>query len=517
VRRANGLLGLLGLVLLLFALVAVALTRASQPVDVLYIAVHAVGGIFALVAYLSAGVDNLRDFLGERSTKYGASTIVASLLFVGILGSLNYLSTRYHHKFDLTESSVYSLSPQSAQIISKLDKDLKLQAFVEGGINPELRDLFDSYKYVSNKVSYQMVDPNRQPELAEQYKITAYNTVRLEYGETSTTVNQPTEEAITNAIIKVTRASQQTVCFVDGHGEPDIEQVEDARGYSQAKSALTNENYEVKKILLLNQQDVPAECSVVIIAGPTKPFLEHELTALQKFMKSGKGRLMLLLDPRSASEFQPLLTEWGINIGDDVVVDQVLRLFQGPALGLEPLAETYASHEITRDFKGRTIFPMVRSVQKDAAAKPALQVTELVKTSPSSWAETDMAGLFERHEAKLDANDRKGPVSIAAVVEGKVKDLGGDGDGVGRLAVFGSAQFAENRNFEGTFFNRDLFLNTVGWLVGQSDLLSIRPRSMRASSVRFSQEEGTNIFYLSVLVLPELLLIAGLVVWWRRE
>lgn len=516
-RRTNGLLGLLGLVLLLFAGVALVFTRGAQTVDVIYVVVHAGAGLFALVAYLSAGVDNLRDFLGERSTKYGASTIVASLLFIGILGSLNYLSTRYHRKFDLTESSVYSLSPQSAQVIGKLDKDLKLQAFVEGGINPALRDLFDSFKYVSNKVSYQMVDPNRQPELAEQYKITAYNTVRLEYGETSTTINQPTEEAITNAIIKVTRASQQIVCFIEGHGEPDIEQAEDARGYSQAKSALTNENYEVKKVLLLNQQEVPAECSVVIVAGPTKPYLEHEIAALQKFMRSGKGRLLLLLAPRSGSEFLPLAAEWGISVGDDVVVDQVMRLFQGPALGLEPLAETYAPHEITRDFNGRTIFPMVRSVQKDASAKPALQVTELVKTGPSSWAETDMAGLFERREASLGETDRKGPVSIAAIVEGKLKDLGAEADGVGRLAVFGSVQFAENRNFEGTFFNRDLFLNTVGWLVGQSDLLSIRPRAMRASTVRFSQEEGTSIFYLSVLVLPELLLIAGLAVWWRRE
>ena len=81
-----------------------------------------------------------------------------------------------------------------------------------------------------------------------------------------------------------------------------------------------------------------------------------------------------------------------------------------------------------------------------------------------------MAGLFERREAKLEETDRKGPVSIAAIVEGKLKELGAEADGVGRLAVFGSVQFAENRNFEGTFFNRDLFLNTVGWLVGLSDL-----------------------------------------------
>ena len=40
---------------------------------------------------------------------------------------------------------------------------------------------------------------------------------------------------------------------------------------------------------------------------------------------------------------------------------------------------------------------------------------------------------------------------------------------------------------------------------------------MRASRVRFDASEAARIFYLSVLVLPELLLIAGLAVWWRRS
>ncbi|OFV90176.1 MAG: hypothetical protein A3J75_00455 [Acidobacteria bacterium RBG_16_68_9] len=514
-RRSSGLLGILGITFLLFAGVAFWLTRARGPFDLLYVAVHGGAGALALIAYLTAGVDNLRGFLGERSTKYGANTVLASVLFVAILGVLAYLSTRYHHRFDLTEANVFSLSPQSAQVVKSLDKDLRLQAFVEGGINPQVRDLLDSYRYASSTVSFEMIDPDRHPELAEQYKISQYNTVHVEYGEASTTVSTPTEEAITNAIIKLTRAAQQTVCFIEGHGEADIGAAEDARGMSQAKLALENENYQVKKVLLLNQESVPSECSVVLVAGPAKPYFEHELRGIERHLRGG-GRAMFLLPPRAGAEFQPFLANWGVKLGDDVVVDQVLRLFQGPALGLEPLAETYGAHDITRDFKGRTIFPMTRSVQSEAAGKKGLQVSELVKTSPSSWAETDLAGLFERHEARLD-EDQKGPISIAAAVEAQLKEMGEEKDGVARLAVFGSAQFADNRNLEGTFYNRDLFLNAVGWLVGQADLLSIRPRTLRASRVSFSQEEGTIIFYLSVLLVPELLLIAGLAVWWRRE
>jgi ABC-type uncharacterized transport system involved in gliding motility auxiliary subunit len=232
----------------------------------------------------------------------------------------------------------------------------------------------------------------------------------------------------------------------------------------------------------------------------------------------GGGRALLLLPPRQGSEFQPVLAKWGVKLGNDVVVDQVIRLFQGPALGLAPLVNTYGAHEITRDFKQRTVFPMTRSVHSDAAGKKGLQATELVKTSPSSWGETDLDGLFERSEATLDpSTDTKGPVPIAVVVNADLKQMAGGKEGTTRLAVYGSVEFASNREVEGTYYNRDLLLNTVEWLVGQADLLSIRPRAVRASRIQFTADQVTVIFYLSVLIIPELLLIAGLAVWWRRE
>ena len=516
-RSSNGLLGLLAVVLLLFAGVALALTRLATPIDAIYVGVHAVGGLLALIAYLSAGLDNVRTFLGERSTKYGTSAILASVFFIGILGALNYLAVRYHRRFDLTESKVYSLSPQSTSVVKDLEKELSLQAFAEGGINPELSDLLDSYRYASTKVTTKMIDPDRHPELAEKYNITSYNTVRLDYGETSTNITQPSEETLTNAIIKVTRAARQTVCIVEGHEEPKIDDAEDARGFSQVKSGLTNENYEVKNILLPSLEKIPEECSALIVAGPRRPYLEHELKAIDAYLRAG-GRALFLVAPQESGEFVGFLAPWGIKVGNDVVVDQVVRLFQGPALGLAPLVETYdTAHEITREFHGRTLFPMTRSVSADGAGKPGLQASEVVKTSESSWAESDLPGLFQEQRAALDEVDRKGPVPIAVAVEANLKEMGETSDKTARIVVFGSVEFADNQHLDGTFLNRDLILNSIGWLVGQSDLLSIRPRGVRSSRVDFSQEEGTLIFYLSVLILPELLLIAGLAVWWRRE
>lgn len=514
-RRSSGLFGLIGVILLLFAGVALALTRGETIFDVVYIAVHGALGVLLLIAYFSTGIENLRTFLGERSTRYGTNTVVASLLFIAILVVLNVLAYRHHHRFDLTSEKVFSLSPQSAQLLQGLTQDLKLEAFVEGGSNPELEDLLRNYREASDKVSYRLIDPDREPELAERYGIKAYNTVRVQYGEASSQVTQPSEENLTNAIIKITRTGTRTVCVVEGHGEPELDDRENARSYALFKQALENETYTVKPLLLATVDKVPADCSVVVVAGPTRPYLPQELPLLDAYLKGG-GRMLFLLPPQKAEEFVGLLKPYGITVGEDVVVDQVVRLFQGPALGLAPLVDTYdATHEITKALKGRSLFPMTRSVSA-AAGTPGVKVTEIVKTSPSSWAETDLAALFQQQQAALDPSDRKGPVPIAVAAELDLKQLGGTGTEA-RIAVFGSSEFADNQQLQGTFYNQDLLLNTIGWLVGQSDLVSIRPRAMRASRVTFTEREGTAIFYLSVLVLPEILLLAGLFVWWRRE
>jgi len=198
-------------------------------------------------------------------------------------------------------------------------------------------------------------------------------------------------------------------------------------------------------------------------------------------------------------------------------VDQVIRLFAGASLGVEPIAETYSPlHPITREFKERTIFPLVRSVESADSPKDGLESTSLVKTSPTSWAEKDLDGVFKKGKASLGPEDKKGPVSIAVAVTANLKKLGLDRDGDAKIVVVGSAGFANNR-FINIFFNRDFFLNVINWLVGQEEMISIRPRSVRSSRVQLTEREGTTVFYLSFLILPEILLIIGLAVWWRRR
>ena len=509
-RRSQSLLGLIGLILLTFGGLALVFTGAPS----LYVMVHLGLGLVLLLYFLATRFRDLGQLLSSRSTKYGANMIVSSVLFVALLIGLNWLGARHNKRVDLSESQAFSLSPQARNVLDGVDADVELQAFLEGGHDGAIEATLDSFADASDRVKVKLIDPDKQPELAEKYGVRAYRTVRVEYKDQATTVSQPSEESITNALIKVTRAKKQTVCFAEGQGEPSIDDAQDARGYGEAKAALIAENYDVKSILLAQEGKVPDDCSIFAIAAPRKPLLEQEITAISQFLLKG-GRAIFLLPPRTGGELAPLLARYGVTLGNDAVVDQVVRLFQGPQLGLEPIVNTYGAHPITKDLKERTIFPLTRSVST-AEGKPGLTITSIAKTSASSWGENDLDKLFNESQASLDeGTDTKGPVSIAVAVDAKLKQLG-LGEGEARLVVFGNSGFADNK-YINMLFNRDLFLNAVGWLGSQEELLSIRPRTIRASRVQFSQEQATVIFYLSVLVLPELLLIAGLAVWWRRS
>ena len=244
----------------------------------------------------------------------------------------------------------------------------------------------------------------------------------------------------------------------------------------------------------------------------------HAITAIDAYLKKGKHALFLL-NPRGTSELAAYLGQWGVQVGNDVIVDEQLQLLKGRTFTLTPFVTTYGAHPITEELSRRgnalTTYGMSRSVEPQTDGKVGVTPVSLAQTSPNAWAETDLESIFQRQTARLDESDRKGPISLAVAVTANLKEMGMTQESTSRLVVFGDTVFANNQ-YIGQYFNRDLLLNSIGWLIGEEGLLSIRSRSIRASRVQFTAEQGTAIFYLSVLVLPELLLIAGLAVWWRR-
>jgi ABC-type uncharacterized transport system involved in gliding motility auxiliary subunit len=520
-KRTSALSGIVGIIFLLFAGLGYILTAGGFAS--LFSGVNLLAGIIAIAGWLVSSRGTIGTMAGARTTRYGTNAAVYTIAFLGVLVAVNYLSVRYHRQFDLTAQNAFSLSPQSIEVIKALKQPVKLYGFVEAGRNPEAEALYEEYAYESPLITYELVDPNRHPELAERYKVTVMNTTHIQYGSdqtgSGTNVSDMSEQAITNGIVKVTSAQTKTVCFLTGEGEDDPDDNDSAGGLGQFRDSLQGESYKVDKINLVTQDKVPENCAVVVVAGPTRPLVPQVIDALNNYLKGG-GRALVMLKPQpdqtvDESALVKFAQDWGVKAGNNVVVDQVERLEAGPALGLNPVVNTYNPHPITASFDKQTVFPMVRTVDPVDPAPPGLAVTALAKTSDTSWAETDLDGIFKRQTAKFDGNDVRGPVVVADAVQANLAALK-LGTGEARLVVLGDTDVANNQ-YIGNFFNRDFIMNCVDWLAGESNSITIRPGALRASRFNLTVQEFDVVFVLSVLLLPELLLIIGFAVWWERR
>jgi ABC-type uncharacterized transport system involved in gliding motility auxiliary subunit len=516
----SALLGALGLVSILFALAGffMALSGAA-PLG--WSVLHGIVGVVLLAAAAMINLDGLRERMtsGEarRAGKYGSSALISTLLVIAILGMGAFLTNRYPKRFDWSEQGVHSLSDQTLKVLSTLDQDLEALALFRRVDWEPVRAQLDRYAYASDRFKIiEIADPNEKPDLLERYGIApeqlGQGIVHLVYGDESVNVEQPTEETFTNAIVKLTRTGEKVVYFLEGHGENPIDGANGLgeQGYQLAAEALRNENYKIEKLLLAAKSDVPDDADVVVVAGATRLMLDEERDALDRYLKRG-GALLVLIDPEVRTDLVAKLVDWGVEVGDDIVIDREFALFGSVAT---PFARQYdQSHPIAKDLRETTLFHVVRSVKPSAEAEG--RFSEIVLTGRESWAERDLERFFAEGRAEFDNRDLDGPVPIA--VAGTMTPEGeGDPSQEGRLAVFGDSDFASNRML-GRYQNRDLFVNTVNWLLGDVEAISVRPNLSRASSFQMSATQKRTIQLLALFAIPEALAVVGVTIWWTRR
>jgi ABC-type uncharacterized transport system involved in gliding motility auxiliary subunit len=531
-----GVIGWIG-TLLVFASVGI---RFLRPEWAQYQQYTAWAGLALVLVYIAAQWREVADFYKGRSARYGTLSIVSILVFAGILGAVNYLASRQNKRWDLTANQVYSLSDQTIKVIQNLDAPLKMTVFDRELALDGYRDRLDVYSYHSSKVSTEYVDPEKNPLRAKAAEIQSLGTIVLEYKDRTERVTSSDEQAVANALIKVVTGQAKKVYFTQGHGEKDTAS-SDRTGFSAISSALSADNYGVDKIVLAQTREVPADATVVVIAGPRTDFLQPEIDALKAYVAKG-GKVLAMVDPpEDATRGLPLLTgflhDWGFNIGTNIVVD---ASGIGQLLGTDasvPVAASYPSHAITTNFQLMTAYPLARSVDPVEGGVNGHTPQPLVQTSAQSWSEADIAALGKgdgRVELNPDKGDKAGPISLGAAVSAPATDVPAKPEEKAdakpdqaaatpeapkpesRLVVIGDSDFASN-GILGVQGNRDFFMNSVNWLAQQENLIAIRPREPEDRRLTLTADDQSRIRLLSIFLLPGLVFAAGIYSWYGRR
>ena len=486
------------------------------------------------------------DVLKSRQAKSGSYMVAYILVFAAILVAVNYLGVRYNKTYDATENKLYSLSGQSIKVINGLEQDLKIYYFDQAHLFERVRGSLVQYENASSRVSVSYVDPDSRPELAREMDVRTYGTIYVEYAGNREEANSASEEDITNAIIRVKKGQEKTACFLTGHGEADLED-SDREGFAGAKDETEGANYKTQTISLLENPEVPQDCTLVVVAGPANDYLEPEIDILKKYVESG-GRMVFMLDYEKSPRLVEMLGSWGIRVKDDLIIDLsgIGQLFGGGPL--TPLVAEYEPHAIT-DVMGNsaTFFPMSRTVEPGDSVDD-WTASKLFSTTAGSFATED----FEVVEGELRRNPDKetdGPISVGVAATFEVPSEAPSGDAEneddvededvededvedeadaaandddeeeekqGRVVVVGTSGFAKN-NFLGRGSNLDLFLNILNWLSSDEDLISIRPKDPEDTPLDLSSSDMSRVFFLTVVGFPLVIIAAGINAWWRRR
>jgi ABC-type uncharacterized transport system involved in gliding motility auxiliary subunit len=489
-------------------------------------------GLVCVLVYVLTQWREIAGAFRRRQTRLGTLTAASVLIVLGILVAINYLGSRQNKRWDLTKSGEFTLSAQTQNILARLDAPLKITAFEKGTELARFKDRLPEYGFASKQVSIDYVDPDVKPALARQYQVQSYGTVVFEYKGRTERVVGDSEQDLTNGIIKVVSGAKKTIYFLQGHGERDPNSSE-RPGYAAIKGALERENYGVERLALIQAGAVPEAATALVVAGPTSDLLPPELAAIETYLGKG-GKLLLLLDPPAsgAAPALPLLEglakQWGATPGRDVVVD---ASGLGQLIGSSydtPVAVSYPQHPINERFDTITAFPLARSITAETGAG-GVTAQAIVQTSERSWAEADIDSVTAKEGPKLDeakGGDRRGPLAVGAAASQPVKTPEAEKPADAkpadakppetRVVVMGDSDFASNMaiNISG---NRDFFMNIVGWLSQQENLIAIRPKEAGDSRLTLTNDQARRIAWLALLVVPGLILAMGVSTWWRRR
>jgi ABC-type uncharacterized transport system involved in gliding motility auxiliary subunit len=471
--------------------------------------------LLGCIAGILLDPDRVRRALKGRQARYGSNALVFSLAFIGILSVLNFLLYENPIRWDLTEDQEYSLAPETLRILDELPEKVTVKAFYSltlASSKERIRLLLEQYRVKSNgKLDFEFIDPDENPFLAQQYGIVRDGSLVVILGETSEIVEYPTEELLSEALVRVFNPGERTVYFLTGHGERDIEGT-DEYGYSQIVRSLGAKNYDVKDLNLIADANIPQNGKVIVIASPESLVSENEIGLLQEYLEGG-GALVFLSEPKLSTpetgEEDPLIdylkTTWGIELNNDIVVDL------NSSLPLYGIANKYASHSITDDLKNTTTyFPTAQSLKTTDFSQSSITTTELVLTGENSWGETDLEALGS--EGSLEYNedvDEIGPLTLVVTAENSETGA--------RIVVFGDSDFASN----GFFYdlgNGDLIVNSIDWAAGEEQLISLTPKSSTQRYVTSPSVQTIGIIFLvTVVLIPGIFIVFGISTWWQRR
>lgn len=495
--------------------------------------------------------ENVPSYVPGNRYRIAISVLVGVISAVVLYGLVNHLAAgRLRWRQDFSSTGRFGLSPLTQQVLGNLTNDVTVTVLfprtsdLYGHIDGMLRE----YSETQPRVQVRLVDPEAEPVTAMQlrtsYKLSPEesNLVVFEANGQVIRISEPEfssydaninallqgqqrevrragfkgEMLFTSALAGLATTNVASACFVIGHDEARPDSEDRLTGYYRFASLVASKSAVVTTLRLDGTNDVPTDCRLLVISGPSQPFLPVEVERLTRFLDGG-GRVLLLLDsgqPTLRLGLERLLFEWGVVTPPAYAADTNRSLG-----GLSVLSTNFGSHPITLPLarkEVRLFFQrprVVGTLGQDQRPADAPKAVVLVATGPEGMTKSDLRAGTVAFKPGLDG---VGEIPMAAAVEqGGVTGVAA-GRGTARMVVVGDSMVFGNDAFSNPG-NVDFAELTLAWLLDRTELLAIGPKPIREYRLYLTPAQYRSVRWMLLGVLPGSVLLLGFLVWFRRR
>jgi ABC-type uncharacterized transport system involved in gliding motility auxiliary subunit len=453
----------------------------------------------------------------DRSTRrrLWLQNLLFYTLFGGVIGLLAWTSTRYVFQSDWSVGSRNTLSEASRTVLAGLNGPVRVTAYARD--NPALRDgitrLVDRYQRYKADLTLHFINPDLLPDRVRELEITRDGELYLEYRGRGAKVQHLGEQAVTQALQRLSRQTERLLLFLDGHGE---------------RKPLGTANYDLgifvrelaKTGILARSLDLAVEghippSAALVIAGPRAPLSPEAIEAILDFLERG-GNLLWLLEPGEPSAQRRLAAALGVAARPGVVVDPDAQKLGILNPAFIPIAD-FGPHPITESLREPALLPQAAALEVHPFASWTAAI--LLECPPRSWVEVGSIDIPLRFDPERAGSSGPPIVGVALFRPYPIESPDPDAPRPGseqRVVVIGDGDFLSN-TYLGNGANLALGSNIITWLLGDEALIAIPLKT--APDLRLRLSEGALALLAAVFLvgLPGMLLASGWLIWFRRR
>ena len=497
------------------------------------------------------------------SARGGVSSSFRAFAALGVLGAallavnLNVMVARWYTRWDLTADRLYTLSPATLRTLHALDQPLAVTVFLSRAdpLSVSVRQMLVQYRAATSKLTSKFVDPDQNPaEFQLLQKELGLLTGRAEDGRVVTDASlvitrgdrhwfitsdelvhyddqsgkaQPRlEQALTEGIANVLGDTKAKACFATGHRELSIDDV-GPEGLAEVRHRLEKSNFEVLAVDLTSPADRLADCTVLVVAGPSITVDDAAAARIVAFIRAGGSAYVLSApvlgeDKRvQRSGLEPVARLIGVDFGQDFILetDAALRLPRGAG---EVFFATPQTHEVTRGLEregvkvdSRVLVSGAQSlrISSNSPAKP------LLTSSDQALSVRDLSSLLDPNR-KDDPIERATRSSYTLAVAAELPKPAGSAAKYGpRVVIAGAANLVWGRNYsDSSLYGDRLFSeNALSWLASRPALVSVPEKTEHEVGLSLSEATLAEVLRYVLIYMPGCSAALGTFVLMRRR